>query len=86
MIADLLNDISRCQTAILRTSHVDRFQNAKPACTRKSCMPLVVCLPFYIIFFRNMLSGIPSGCQIVWIKIRPDVLSGLNWVLTVLQR
>ena len=26
--------------------------------------------------FRNFLSGIPSGCQTVWIQIRSDVLVG----------
>ena len=25
----------------------------------------------------------PSGCQTVWIQIRPDILSGLIWVQTV---
>ena len=33
--------------------------------------------------FRNILSGIPSECQTVWIQIRPDILSGLIWVQTV---
>ena len=33
--------------------------------------------------FRKILSGIPSECQIVFIQIRPDVLSGLIWVQTV---
>ena len=28
-------------------------------------------------------SGIPLGCQTVWIQIRSDVLSGLIWVRTV---
>ena len=27
--------------------------------------------------------GIPLECQTDWIQIRPDVLSGLVWVLTV---
>ena len=32
-------------------------------------------------FFRKFLSGIPpSECQTDWIQIRPDILSGLNWV------
>ena len=26
---------------------------------------------------------LPSGCQTVWIQIRPDILSGLIWVQTV---
>ena len=33
--------------------------------------------------FRKILSGIQSECQIVWIQIWPDVLSGLIWVQTV---
>ena len=33
--------------------------------------------------FRKILSRIPSECQIVWIQIRPDILSGLIWVQTV---
>ena len=37
-------------------------------------------------FFRKILSVIPSECQTVWIQIRPDILSGLIWVQTVLQR
>ena len=27
--------------------------------------------------------SIPSGCQTVWIQIRPDILLGLIWVQTV---
>ena len=34
-------------------------------------------------FFKRNLSGIPAECQRVWIKIRPDMLSGLIWVQTV---
>ena len=30
--------------------------------------------------FRKILSGIPSECQTDWIKIRPDIMSGLIWV------
>ena len=33
--------------------------------------------------YRNILSGIPSDCQTVWVQIRPDNLSGLIWVQTV---
>ena len=36
--------------------------------------------------FRKIISGTPPECQRVWIQIRPDVLSGLIWVLTVLQK
>ena len=32
---------------------------------------------------KKNLSGIPSENQTVWIKSRPDVLSGLIWVQTV---
>ena len=42
---------------------------------------------FFIFFlnklFQTNLSGIPSECQTVWIKIRPDILPGLTWVQTV---
>ena len=38
---------------------------------------------FKIIFFRKILSGIPSVCQRVSIQIRPDNLSGLVWIQTV---
>ena len=38
---------------------------------------------FRNILVRNILAGIPSECQAFWIQIRPDVLSGLIWVLTV---
>ena len=34
-------------------------------------------------FFGIILSGIPSECQTVWIKIRPDIMSGLIEVQTV---
>ena len=33
--------------------------------------------------FQKFLSGIPSKCQIDWIKIRPDILSGLICVHSV---
>ena len=33
--------------------------------------------------FQKVLSGIPSGCQTVWIQVRPEVLSGMIWVQTV---
>ena len=35
------------------------------------------------IFKKNIISGIPSECQTLWIQIRPDILSGLKWVQTV---
>ena len=33
--------------------------------------------------FRNIVSGIPSECLKVWIRIRPDVLSCQIWVQNV---
>ena len=36
-------------------------------------------------FFQNNLSWIPSECQIVWIQIRPDVLSVFIWVQTACE-
>ena len=33
--------------------------------------------------FLSILSGIPSECQIVWIQVRPNILSGLIWVQSV---
>ena len=33
--------------------------------------------------FGKILSGIPSGCQTVWIQIRTDILLVLIWVQTV---
>ena len=44
-----------------------------------------------LIFFQNqlfqkILLGIRPESQIVWIQIRPDVLSGLIWVLTICKR
>ena len=38
---------------------------------------------FQINFFKKILSGIRSGCQAVWIQIRPKILSALIWVQTV---
>ena len=44
----------------------------------------VVCLFFFQNqLFQKSISGIPSECQTVWIRIRPDLLSGLIWVQTV---
>ena len=37
----------------------------------------------HILLFGCRIFSIPSGCQTVWIQIRPDVLSGLIWVQTV---
>ena len=34
-------------------------------------------------FFQNDLSGISVECQVVWIQIMPDFLSGLIWVQIV---
>ena len=41
---------------------------------------------YYCAIFYSLDAGfftIPSGCQTVWIQIRPDILSGLIWVQTV---
>ena len=39
---------------------------------------------FKITFFQKILSGTVSGCQMVLIQIRTDILSVLIWVQTVL--
>ena len=36
-----------------------------------------------MLLFQNIISGITSECQIAWVLIRPDILSGLIWVRTV---
>ena len=41
---------------------------------------------FKINVFKKILSGNPSGCQTVWIHIRPNIFPGLIWVQTVCQR
>ena len=41
---------------------------------------------YYCAIFNSLNAesfSIPSGCQTVWIQIRPDILSGLIWVQTV---
>ena len=38
---------------------------------------------FVFKIIQIILSGISSVCQIVWIQIRPDILSGLIWFQTV---
>ena len=40
-------------------------------------------LIFHNQLFKKNLSGIPLECQIDWIQIRPDILSGMVWVQTV---
>ena len=37
----------------------------------------------HILLFGCWILPMPSGCQTVWIQIRPDILSGLIWVQTV---
>ena len=37
----------------------------------------------HILLFGCWIFSIPFGCQTVWIKIRPNILSGLIWVQTV---
>ena len=45
---------------------------------------VVIVVLLLLFFLINLhLSGIPSECQIVWIQIRPDTVSGLIWVQTV---
>ena len=47
-------------------------------------LSLLVCfLIFSKLTFSKNVSGIRSECQIVWIQIRPDVVSGLIWIQTV---
>ena len=38
---------------------------------------------WHILHFGCWIYSIASGCQTVWIQIRPDILSGLIWVQTV---
>ena len=41
---------------------------------------------YYCAIFCSLVAvffSIPSGCQIIWIQIKPDILSGLIWVQTV---
>ena len=38
---------------------------------------------FNMTFFQNIISGMPSECQLVLMQIRPDILLGLIWVQTV---
>ena len=45
---------------------------------------IIFCLLILIkINFFKKISGLSSGCQTVWIQIRPDKMSGLIWVQTV---
>ena len=44
---------------------------------------VVCCFFLHTHLFLNILSGIPSECQTVWIQIRSDILSGLTWVQAV---
>ena len=56
-------------------------------CNLNSLHVLVISMDadFFQINFQKILSGIPSECQIVWIHIRPDILSGLIWIQTVCE-
>ena len=40
---------------------------------------------YYCAIFDSLITvfSIPSGCQTVWIQIRPNILAGLIWVQTV---
>ena len=40
-------------------------------------------IPSHFIIVPYLTFSLPLGCQTVWIKIRPDILSCLIWVLTV---
>ena len=41
-------------------------------------------IPSHFIIVQYLtLWMLPSGCQTVWIQIRPDIMSGLIWVQTV---
>ena len=47
----------------------------------------ICCMHAALLFSKLIFhSGISSECQLVWIQIRPDIMSGLIWVQTVLQR
>ena len=47
-----------------------------------SCFFVVDANFFQNQLFRKIFSEIPSECQIVWIQLRLDILSGLIWVQT----
>ena len=74
------------------------FRSTMTLCTlhsfrNQSTLKLVACWVIFTRFmssadyfqsqhFRTILSRKPSECQIAWIQIRPDILSGLIWVQT----
>ena len=43
----------------------------------------IACRLFSKLTFQRIISGILSECQTVWIQIKTDVMSVLNWVQTV---
>ena len=54
------------------------------------CMPgnfFLIFLPLQVFdnitFYQNILSEVTLECQMAWIHVRPDILSGLIWVQTV---
>ena len=55
----------------------------------KKCNSILLLLFLHTLFVCHILLFgcwkflVPSGCQTVWIQIRPDILSGLIWVQTV---
>ena len=60
--------------------------NSLPAGYFQSFCCLIFMIFFKINLFWKILSGIQSECQTVWIQstiIRPNILLGLIWVLTV---
>ena len=44
---------------------------------------IVVCRLFHNYIFQKILSGTLSECRTVWIQIRTDIMSVLNWIQTV---
>ena len=65
-----------------------QFQNVLKLCQLgniKWWILFVNCCFFSKSSFWKNSSGIPSECQAVWIQVRSDDLSGLNWVQTVFK-
>ena len=53
------------------------------SCTLLLCLDLTLPQYWVILIFWKILLGIPSECQTVCIRIRPDIPSGLIWIQTV---
>ena len=78
----------KLSSAEIATQHVKRQLFACWVISRDFFLSSVDFFFFLEIFFffkkkKKNLLGIPSECQTIWIKIRPDVLSGLIWVQSV---